>query len=214
MRVTLAEAGGIGREALAWLRDAQPKTDPVAFYVADRAESPTGSDVVLAVADIRAGIMQLGVDAVVLDISVGARRWGVADEQAVAGIFLVPVVHPTAFCGPSIESGNGTDVAWSVVLTRDVTVGRGAIVNYPAAVSHDGAIGNFGFFGPGAALTRDPRLGATTPIVASAVVLPGESNGESTTIGAGAVVMREFVADVITVRNQARPGVPMDRDSR
>ena len=204
MRVAVAGAGGMGREALAWLRDARPDVDPVAFYVADAAERPTGVDVALAVVDAIAGITQLGVDAVVLGIGAGARRRAVADELTDAGVPLLSVGHPTAFSGPGVAVGDGAVVAPGVVLTRDVTVGRGAIVNYRAAVGHDCTVGDFAFVGPGAVLTGDVRVGALAMIGAGAVVLPGRSVGDSATVGAGAVVTRDVRRGTVVVGCPAR----------
>ncbi len=202
----------MGREALAWLRDARPDVDPVAFYVANAAKRPAGSDVALVVVDALAEITQLGVDAAVLGIGAGARRRAVADELSVAGIPLLYVVHPTAFGGPGVTVGDGAVVGPGAVLTRDVTVGRGAIVNYRAAVGHDCTIGDFAFVGPGTVLTGDVRVGATALIGAGAVVLPGISIGEGATVGAGAVVTCDVAGGSVVVGNPARPSGSTDAD--
>jgi predicted dinucleotide-utilizing enzyme len=109
-RVAIAGAGGMGREALAWLRDARPDVEAVAFFTADAAERPSGADVDLPV---MTSVDELGsgVDGVVLGIGDGARRRKVADEVEAAGLALVTVVHPTAFVGPGVALGDGVIVA-------------------------------------------------------------------------------------------------------
>lgn len=204
MRVAVAGAGGMGREALAWLRDARPDVDLVAFFVADASERPRGVGVVLAVVDSVEGLFGIGVDAVVLGIGAAERRRAVDVELAEAGIGLLSVVHPSVLCGPGVSLGDGAIVAPGVVLSRDVVVSRGSIVNYAASVGHDGVIEDFAFIGPGAVLSGDVRVGGGALIGAGAVILPGRSVGEGATVGAGAVVTRDVAAGSVVAGNPAR----------
>ena len=203
-RVAVAGAGGMGREALAWLRDARPDVYPVAFFVADLTERPSGADVDLSVlADVDA-LVELEVTAVVLGIGDNALRETVAAELAAAGISLLPVVHPTAFLGPGVEVAPGAIIAPGCVLTRDIMIGRGVIVNYGAAVGHDGIVEDFAFIGPAAVLAGGVRIGADALVGAGAVILPGRTVGSSATVGAGAVVTCDVVPSSTVVGNPAR----------
>ena len=200
----MAGAGGMGREALAWLRDARPDVEPIAFFVADAADRPTGADVGLAVVDSVTALVELGVSGVALGIGAGPRRRAVADELIAADIALLSVLHPTVFFGPGVTVGVGAIVAPGVVVTRDVTLGRGAIINYRAAVGHDCAVGDFAFVGPGAVLAGNVHVGTNALIGAGAVVLPGRSVGDGATVGAGAVVTRDAVTGAVVAGNPAR----------
>jgi len=203
-RVAIAGAGGMGREVLAWLRDADPSVEPVAFFAADRAERPQGADVDLVVRDSLQGLMELGVEAAVLGIGDGVRRRGVADELRGGGFVLLSVVHPTAFIGPGVTIAEAAIVAPGCVLTRDIRIGHGAIVNYGAAVGHDCRVGAFAFLGPGAVLTGDVHVGEGVLVGAGAVILPGRSVGDGATVGAGAVVTRDVADGVVVAGNPAR----------
>lgn len=198
MRIAVAGAGGMGREALAWLRDARPDIDPVAFYVADTGARPTGVDVDLPLVTSLNELVAARADGVVLGIGDGTARRKVADEVAVAGLTLLTVLHPSAFLGPGVVVGDGCIVAPGSVITRDVALGRGAIVNYGANVGHDCAIGNFSFIGPGAVLTGGVQVGSEAIIGAGSVVLPGRSISHGARIGAGSTVTRD-VAEGATV---------------
>ena len=190
-RVAIAGAGGMGREALAWLRDARPDLEPVAFFVADIDERPTGVGVDLPVVTSVDELVAARIDGVVLGIGDAATRRKVADELVAAGLTLVMVVHPSAFLGPGVVVGPGCIIAPGSVITRDVRLGRGVIVNYGANIGHDCAIADFAFIGPGAVLTGDVRVGSGSLVGAGAVILPGRSVGSGAVVGAGAVVTQD-----------------------
>ncbi len=191
MRVAIAGSGGMGREALAWLRDARPDVDPVAFFTADRDERPTGIDVDLPIVDSLEGIRQLGAAVLLLGIGTNVRRRLVRDEVTSAGLGLMTVIHPSAFSGPGVILGEGSLVAPGVILTRDIRIGDGVIVNYGAKVGHDCWIDDDVFLGPGVILTGDVHVGQGAMFGAGAVVIPGVRVGSGATIGAGAVVTRD-----------------------
>ncbi len=204
-RVAIAGAGGMGREALAWLRDARPDLEPVAFFVADIGERPTGVDVNLPVMASVDELVAAGVDGAVLGIGDGTARRKVADELVAAGLTLVTVVHPSAFLGPGVVVGDGCIVAPGSVITRDVRLGRGVIVNYGAKIGHDCVIGDFALIGPGAVLTGDVRVGSESLVGAGAVILPGRSVGNGAAVGAGAVVTLDVSAGSTVTGVPARP---------
>ena len=190
-RVAIAGAGGMGREALAWLRDARPDLEAVAFFVTDIGERPLGTDVDLPVVASVDALLAAGIDGVVLGIGDAATRRKVADEVASAGLTLVTVVHTSAVLGPGVAVGDGCIVGPGSVITRDVRLGRGVIVNYGANIGHDCMIEDFALIGPGAVLTGDVRVGSGSLVGAGAVILPGRSVGSGAVVGAGAVVTQD-----------------------
>lgn len=194
----------MGREALAWLRDARPDLEAAAFFVADFGERPTGVDVDLPVMTSIHELVAARINGVVLGIGDAATRGKVADEVTAAGLTLVTVVHPSAFLGPRVSVGDGCIVAPGSVITRDVLLGRGVIVNYGSNVGHDCVVRDFAFIGPGAVLTGDVRVGAGSLVGAGAVILPGRSVGSAAVVGAGAVVTRDVTAGETVVGSPAR----------
>jgi sugar O-acyltransferase (sialic acid O-acetyltransferase NeuD family) len=195
----------MGREALAWLRDARPDVDPVAFFTADSRERPGGEDVGLPVVDTLAALQDVGVGSIVLGIGANALRRKVRNEVMSAGFEILSVLHPSVFYGPGVTFGAGCLVAPGVILTRDIQVGDGAIVNYGAKVGHDCSIGEHVFLGPGAILTGDVFVDLDVMVGAGAVVLPGVRIAAGSTVGAGAVVTADVPERTTVVGVPARP---------
>lgn len=206
MRVAVAGAGGMGRETLAWLRDARPDVEPVAFFVADASERPTGAGVALTTVTAVEDLLGLGVHAVVMAIGDNLRRRAVAEQIEEAGLVDLDVVHPTALLGPGVSVGPGALIAPGVILTRDITVGRGTVVNYGARAGHDCVLGDYAFIGPGVVLTGDVEVGAGAFIGAGAVVLPSRRIGAGSVVGAGAVVTSDVPEGATVVGVPARDG--------
>ena len=208
MRVAVAGAGGMGLEALAWLRDARPDAHPVAFFVADASERPPGTDVALEVVDSVAGLLERGVSGVVLAVGDNRIRAAVAVEVRAAGCDLITVRHPTAFAGPGVVIDDGAVIAPGAILTRDVVVETGVVVNYGAMIGHDAKLAECCFIGPGAVLSGDARVDARAMVGAGAVVLPGIRIGEAARVGAGAVVTRDVALGATVAGVPARSRVP------
>jgi sugar O-acyltransferase (sialic acid O-acetyltransferase NeuD family) len=193
----------MGREALAWLRDARPDVDPVVFYTRDGSERPRGAGIDIPVVSTLARLRDVGVDAVVLAVGDVDRRAEISAELREAALSMLAVVHPSSFIGPGVSVGEGAIVAPGCIITRDVTIAPMAILNYGAKVGHDCSIGTFAFIGPGAVLTGAVTLEGRSFVGAGAVVLPGISIGEGATVGAGAVVTADVPRGATVVGNPA-----------
>lgn len=188
----------MGREALAWLLNARPDVDPVAFFTAGPEEPPDRAEVDLPTVATVAALRSMGCDAVLLGIGANAPRGRVLEQVVAAGFELMTALHPTAFIGPGVTFGDGCIVAPGAILTRDVSLGVSVIVNYGAKIGHDCRVDDLVFVGPGAILTGAVHVYAGALIGAGAVILPGVSIGAGAIVGAGAVVLSD-VAEGATV---------------
>lgn len=205
LRFVIAGAGGMGREALAWARDAYPTAEAVAFWTAPGGPEPSGADTSLPVLTDLAQVAGVGATHVVLGIGDNPRRRAVTVESELLGLEPLTVVHPTAFVGPCVSVGVGAIVAPGAVLTRDIIVGSGAVVNYRAAVGHGSRVGDWSFIGPAAALAGGVDIGDDASIGIGAIVLPGRRVGRGATVGGGAVVVADVEESATVVGNPARP---------
>lgn len=200
--IVIVGAGGMGREALAWVRDSYPHGE-VLGYLDDGI--PVGDPVCdLAVLGATDWITDQDIAAVIA-IGSPARREQVVARLEHAGVPLLTVVHPTAYIGPGVVLGAGTIVCPNVTLTRDVRVGVSAILNYGCQVGHDSAIGDFALIAPGVALAGNVTVGDGAWVGIGASVIEGVTVGAWSTIGAGSAVIRNVPGGATAVGVPCRP---------
>jgi sugar O-acyltransferase (sialic acid O-acetyltransferase NeuD family) len=96
-----------------------------------------------------------------------------------------------------IESG--ANIMTGVVLTNDVKIGKGVLINLNCTIGHDTSIGDFSELSPGVHVSGNVKIGTNCYIGTGAVILPGISIGSNATVGAGAVVTKD-VEDGQTVK--------------
>jgi sugar O-acyltransferase (sialic acid O-acetyltransferase NeuD family) len=94
--------------------------------------------------------------------------------------------------------GRGCCILNGSIITNDVFMDTGVIINKHVSVSHDVCIGMFSEISPGARILGRVKVGNFTSIGSNAVVLPDIVIGSHCKVGAGAVVTKD-VEDCTTV---------------
>lgn len=208
-RTVIVGTGGMGREAAAWVADADPDRELVGFLDDDAAQhGDTVADLpVLGGPDWLADHPDVDV---VVAIGAPVTRAAMLERLDAMGRRLTTVVHPSAYVGPRVRLDDGAIVCPGVVLTCDIHVGRAAILNYGAQVGHDGVIGRCAFIAPGANLGGNVTVGALADVGIGASVIQGRTIGERAVVGAGAVVIRDVPDDTTVV---GVPAAPLRRDA-
>lgn len=207
--LVIVGTGGMGREAAAWVAEADPDRKLLGFL--DDDPESHGREVV--------GLPVLGgVDwlsdqpdvEVVAAIGAPSARAALGDRVVAGGHRLATVVHPTAFVGPRVTIGAGAIICPAAVLTCDIDVGEAVIVNYGAQIGHDGVLGRCAFVAPGVSLGGNVTIGELADVGIGASVIQGRTIGERAVVGAGAVVIRDVPADTTVV---GVPAAPLRRDA-
>jgi sugar O-acyltransferase (sialic acid O-acetyltransferase NeuD family) len=201
-------AGGMGREALAWIADAGRAEDVMGFIdeVPQRPGTVLAGLPILGTLDVLPdGLGHSGEVEAVVAIGSPCARLKVMEQCNERSVLLATVVHPTATVGPRTRLGAGAIVCPQVVLTCDVIVGRGAIINFGAMVGHDSKIGDAAFVAPGAHLAGDVTVGRCASVGIGSSVIQGITIGECAVVGAGAVVVHDVQPGSTVVGVPARP---------
>lgn len=120
------------------------------------------------------------------------------DELKLHGFELPVIRHPSSVVAADVVLGEGSVVLAGVIINSGVKIGRGCIVNTGAIVDHDCILSSGVHVCPGVSMAGEVVVGALSWIGIGAVVMQQRKIGEQTTVGAGAVVIRD-VPDNVTV---------------
>jgi hypothetical protein len=161
--IVVSGTGGMGREALAGLADTHRGDDDIGFLddaPATQAATATGLPVIGPI-DLLTGALRPDHDqppSVVVAIGDPSARPQVINRSLIATVALANRRPPDRNGGPRTSVGPGSTLCPLMVLTCDVTVGRGAIVHW-RLWSVDSTIREAPFVAPGAHIAGSVTIG-------------------------------------------------------
>jgi sugar O-acyltransferase (sialic acid O-acetyltransferase NeuD family) len=97
--------------------------------------------------------------------------------------------------GTSIAAG--CNILSGTVITNDVTLKIGCLVNPSCGISHDSVLGDFVQLSPGVRITGNCFIDSYTTLGTNAVVLPKVKIGKNVIVGAGAIVTKDVPDNVM-----------------
>jgi sugar O-acyltransferase (sialic acid O-acetyltransferase NeuD family) len=112
----------------------------------------------------------------------------------------VSVISPFAVIGQlKVSISEGTCIMTNVIITSNVTIGKGCLLNIHSSVGHDSILGDFVELSPGARVSGNCEIGECSVIGTNAVVLPNVKVGANVIVGAGAVVTKDVPQNAVVV---------------
>lgn len=108
-------------------------------------------------------------------------------------------IHPTAIIGNFTTIGVGTVVMAGVIINPHTEIHQHVIINTGAIVEHGCLIDSYAHVAPGVNLAGGVRIGAGTLVGIGTSVIPYQSIGTWSIIGAGAVVISDLPSNVTAV---------------
>lgn len=119
--------------------------------------------------------------------------------EAMGGVFT-STISPLAQIGHYGNSiGEGSNIMTGTVLTNDVKIGEGVLINLNCTVGHDSTIGDFVELSPGVHISGNCKIGSYSNIGTNATILPKVTIGENVIIGAGSVVTKDIPDNCLVV---------------
>lgn len=108
------------------------------------------------------------------------------------GGLLVSSISPYARIGNfGNQLGEGCNIMTGTIITNDIKIGTGALLNLNCTVGHDCVIDDFVELSPGVHISGNCKVGAYSTLGTNSTVLPGVKIGVNVTIGAGSVVTKD-----------------------
>jgi sugar O-acyltransferase (sialic acid O-acetyltransferase NeuD family) len=117
----------------------------------------------------------------------------------------VTAVHPRAWLDPSVVLGPGSVVFAGAVIQPDAQIGQHVVINTSVSVDHDCVIGDFAHVAPGAHLAGGIHVGQGALLGVGCTATVGVRIGDWSTVGAGAVVIRDVDDRAVVAGVPARP---------
>lgn len=92
---------------------------------------------------------------------------------------------------------HGSNIMTGVIITNDVKVGKGTIINLNCTIGHDVFIGEFVELCPNVNVSGNCKIGNSSFIGSNATILPKITIGENVIVAAGSVVTKDIPNNVM-----------------
>lgn len=199
-------AGGFGREVLLLLRqlnEAQPTWTLRGFYDDQATASVGGLPYLGTAADLNATAEPL---AVAVAVGSPAARAAVVARLTSPQLSFPTIVHPGVALQPhqNIAVGEGTIIQQGVLLTTDLRIGRFVVLNLGTTVGHDAVVEDFCSLMCHVDISGYAHVEAGCYLGTKATIIQGRRLGAHSTLGAGAVAVRDLPAGITAVGVPAR----------
>lgn len=136
----------------------------------------------------------------VLGIGGPKLRRNMAEKMASIGGSLVSAISLRASIGGFNNIiGIGVNIMTGAVITNDVLIENGVLINLNCTIGHDVVIGEYSELSPGVHISGNVNIGKSVVIGTGAVLLPGVNVGDNSVIGAGSVVNKNIESNVVAV---------------
>ena len=198
-RIVIIGAGGHGREVADILKG-QDQTEVIGFIDDNRDLQGSEFDGLRVLGDWSwiDGQQKSGI-AVVCAVGLPQLRRRLTKRAESLGLSFADAISPLAYISPSASLGKGVMVFPYCAINAGAFVESHSILNVAATVSHDTKIGRYATVNPGAHIGGNVVIGEGCYIGIGANLIHGQSVGEWSVVGAGAVVTSDLPANVTAV---------------
>jgi sugar O-acyltransferase (sialic acid O-acetyltransferase NeuD family) len=119
--------------------------------------------------------------------------------EALGGIYTSVISPFTTIGHYGNRIGEGTNIMTGTVVTNDIIIGIGVLINLNCTIGHDTIIGDFVEISPGVHISGNCKIGSFSIIGTNATVLPKISIGQNVIVGAGSVVTKDVPDNCLVV---------------
>jgi sugar O-acyltransferase (sialic acid O-acetyltransferase NeuD family) len=117
----------------------------------------------------------------------------------IGGDFISTISENAVIGSFGNEIGKGSNLMQNIVLTNDIYIGSGVIINQLASIGHDVIINDFCEICPNVSISGNCEIGEYSFIGTGAIILPKVKIGKNVIIGAGAVVSKDLPDNCVAV---------------
>lgn len=144
-------------------------------------------------------------DAVIIAIGDNKSRQYLFQKLQSRGEQFITACHPRAVLAPNVRIGPGAMICAGVVVNPSSAIGANVILNTSCSVDHHNQIGDHAHIAPGVHLGGQVSIGTGAFIGIGATVMPRQSIGAWSIVGAGSLVNRDVPESITVVGVPAKP---------
>lgn len=134
----------------------------------------------------------------ILGLGVPKYRELLYDKFINLGLKSKPWISKQATIGDyHVNVEDGAQILPGCILTANIKVGKGVLINVNSTISHDAVIGEFSEIAPGVSITGNVIIGNKVFIGVGGMILPNLSIGDQSIIAAGSVVTKDVPPNVL-----------------
>jgi sugar O-acyltransferase (sialic acid O-acetyltransferase NeuD family) len=207
-KVVIVGAGGFGREVLEIFKDQNKvsKKWDILGFIDDNKQS---QGAVINDYPVLGGLDWLqenhkGNMKCVVAIGTCETRRLVTVKLEKMGMSFCNIIHPSVIMSEFVKMGEGVIICAGSILTVNIEIGCHTHININSTIGHDAVIGAYSTINPTAIINGNNVLGEGVYVGTGATFIQGVSVGDWSTIGAGAVVVRDIPEKVVAVGVPAR----------
>ena len=207
--IVIIGAGGLGREILGLIQSINKKESRwrVKGFYDDGAECGKlihGLPILGKVEALNAQQEALDVAIAIGDSSTRRKVYDGLNKQYLSFPALISP-DATILDEESVSIDEGVLCCAGTILTCDITIGAFTLLNLCCTVGHDAVIEPFCSFMHAVNIAGETHIGAEVYMGTNSSIINRISIGKNTTIGAGAVVIKDVPADCVAVGCPAKP---------
>lgn len=115
------------------------------------------------------------------------------------GVFTSTISKNASIGSFGNEINKGCNLMQNIVLTNDIYVGNGVIINQLSSIGHDVIIHDFCEICPNVSISGNCEIGEYSFIGTGAIILPKIKIGKNVVVGAGSVVSKDLPDNCVAV---------------
>lgn len=120
-------------------------------------------------------------------------RYELSKKFIQAGGVYTSTISPKASVGHfGSIIGDGCNIMTGAVITNDVSIGKGCLINLNCTIGHDTVIGDFAELSPGVNVSGNCSIGKFSNLGTNSIILPKISIGDNVIVAAGSVVTKDI----------------------
>lgn len=119
--------------------------------------------------------------------------------DAIGGVLSSTISKNAEIGSFGVRIEEGCNIMTNVVITNDIMLHKGVLVNQISSIGHDVIIGEFTEICPNVCISGNCKIGKKVFIGTGAILLPGITVGNNVIIGAGALVSKNLPDNCVAI---------------